>query len=106
MKNRLESDEVFPWMVEDADGLTLYLVTQCDGVDTRYMGVDGKFLKFQLAAPEGSTSAANRLLCECLAQLLRVEVASVEVVGGSHTRKKTIRIPGLRARTLRLRLGL
>ena len=41
----------FPWLVEDDDGVTLYVLTQPDAVENRYMGVDGKFLKFK-SAPE------------------------------------------------------
>ena len=39
----------FPWLVEDDDGVTLYVLTQPDAVENRYMGVDGKFLKFKSA---------------------------------------------------------
>ena len=96
----------FPWVQEDADGVTLYVLTQSDAVENRYMGVDGKHLKVQVRAPELGSTAANRMVTECLSELLRVEPASVQVVGGSHTAKKTVRVPGLSQRILRLRLGV
>ncbi len=106
MRSRREPDEPSPWMVEDDEGLTLYIIVQPDGVDTRYMGIDGSYLKFQVALSDVATSATNRLICECLAALLRVEPASVEIVGGSHTAKKVVRIPNLAGKILRFRLGI
>ena len=96
----------FPWLVEDDDGVTLYVLTQPDAVENRYMGVDGKFLKIQIRAPETGSSSANRMVTHCLSDILRVEPASVQVVGGSHTAKKTLRVPGMSQRLLRLRLGI
>ena len=48
----------FPWLVEDDDGVTLYVLTQPDAVENRYMGVDGKFQKFKSVRP---TPGALRL---------------------------------------------
>ncbi len=101
-----DSASLFPWVQEDADGVTLYILTQADAVDNRFMGVDGRHLKVQVRSPELSSSSANRMVTDCLSELLRVEPASVQVVGGSHTAKKTVRVPGLTQRILRLRLGV
>ncbi len=96
----------FPWLVEDDDGVTLYVLTQPDAVENRYMCVDGKFIKIQIRVPETGSSSANRMVTHCLSDILRVEPASVQVVGGSHTAKKTLRVPGMSQRLLRLRLGV
>lgn len=106
MRSRREPDEPSPWMVEDEEGLTLYILVQADGVDTRYMGIDGHHLKFQVASSDVAAPAANRLICDCISAILKVEPASIEVVGGSHTAKKVVRIPKLAGRILRLRLGV
>ena len=95
-----------PWLIEDDDGVTLYVLTQPDAVDNRYMGIDGKFLKIQIRAPDTGSPSANRMVTHCLSDILRVEPASVQVVGGSHTAKKTLRVPGMSQRLLRLRLGV
>jgi len=106
MSGASDSGPFFPWVQEDADGITLYILAQADAVDNRFMGVDGKHLKVQVRAPELNSSSANRMVTDCLSELLRVEPASVQVVGGSHTAKKTVRVPGMSTRILRLRLGV
>lgn len=106
MKDRSEPLPTFSWLQEDDEGVNLYVLTQADAVDNRYMGIDGKFLKIQVRAPDLGTPAANRMVTECISDLLRVEPASVQVVGGSHTSKKTIRVPGMTQRLIRLRLGV
>ena len=106
MTRATEPPPALPWLVEDDDGVTLYVMTQPDAVDNRYMGVDGKCLKVQIRAPETGSTSANRMVTHCLSDILRVEPASIQVVGGSHTAKKTIRVPGMSQRLLRLRLGV
>ena len=96
----------FPWVQEDAGGVTLYILVQPDAIENRYMGVDGKHLKVQVRAPELDSFSANRMVTDCLSELLRVEPASVQVVGGSHTAKKIVRVPGMSQRIIRLRLGI
>ncbi|MFC1612143.1 DUF167 domain-containing protein [Myxococcota bacterium] len=57
---------------------------------TRVMGVHDNRLKIQLAAPpvEGK---ANNALVRFLARGLDVSRAQVEIVGGSSSRRKTVR---------------
>ena len=106
MSQQPDPSSSFPWVQEDGDGVTLYVLAQPDAVENRYMGVDGRHLKVQVRAPDLGSTAANRMVTDCLSDLLRVEPASVQVVGGSHTVKKTVRVPGISQRILRLRLGV
>ena len=87
MSQQPDPSSSFPWVQEDEDGVTLYVLAQPDAVENRYMGVDGRHLKVQVRAPELGSPAANRMVTDCLSDLLRVEPASVQVVGGSHTAK-------------------
>ena len=69
------------------------------------VGPHGDRLKVRLAAPpvEG---AANKELEKLIAKVLGVPRSSVEVVRGASSRNKTIRVRGLDAAEIRIRLDL
>ncbi|MBW8004174.1 MAG: DUF167 domain-containing protein [candidate division NC10 bacterium] len=68
------------------------------------IGVQEGFLKVSVSAPpvEGKANAACRRL---LADVLRVPISRVEVVAGSNTPRKRIRIRNADLATLRARLA-
>jgi len=72
---------------------------------SRIVGPHDGRLKIQLAAPPVD-GAANAALVELLARTLELPRAAVEIVRGATGKRKTLRLAGLGAAALRLRLGL
>ena len=66
--------------------------------------IDGA-LKVSLSAPPVD-GAANAALIEFLAELLSVQRRAVEIQHGLQSKRKVVRVSGLDAKTLRVRLNL
>ncbi len=88
-------------------GETLYLrVRASPGArESRLEGIHGNALRVRIAAPP-EKGAANRALCELLAEILGVRASQVEVASGHASRDKTITIRGISLETAKKRLGL
>jgi uncharacterized protein (TIGR00251 family) len=72
---------------------------------TEIVGRQGDRLKVRLAAPPVD-GAANKELEKLVAKVLGVPRSSVEVVRGASGRDKTIRVHGMDAAEIRIRLDL
>jgi uncharacterized protein len=88
-------------LVPDDAGLAVYVQPRASR--TGVVGVHGKAIKIRVAAPPVD-GAANTELIRFLAKTLSVPRASVEIVTGSGSRHKRVRVRGLDTDALRAAL--
>ena len=93
------------WLREDDGGVTFRVHVQPRAAKNRIQGIHDEALKLSLTAPpvEG---AANRLLRDFLAGLLKCPKNRVEVIAGHKSRRKTVHVEGLDGPQLLARLPL
>jgi uncharacterized protein (TIGR00251 family) len=93
-----------PWLHVFSDHLSMDVVVSPRSSRTRVMGVHDNRLKLQLAAPpvEGR---ANEELVRFVADTLGVAKAQVEIVGGGTSRRKTVKLEGVNAQLVVLKLS-
>ena len=85
------------------DALITVHVTPRSGRDEIAGWQEGE-LRVRLRAPP-SGGAANEALCRLLAKQLRMATSAVEIVSGATARHKRVRVAGLTADEVRVRLG-
>ena len=88
---------------DEASGATFAVKVHPRAKRNAVSGEMGDALKLSLTAPpvEGK---ANRACIEFVAELLRVPKSSVSIAAGESSRQKVIRVAGLSAEQVRLRL--
>ena len=91
------------WLHEQGDGLLLDVLVAPRASRNRVVAVHDDRLKIQLTAPpvEGQ---ANEALVRFIASELDVARAQIAIVGGAASRRKTVRIVGVPAQKIILRL--
>lgn len=87
------------------DGVRLVLHVQPRASRTELVGIHGDALKLRVAALP-SEGAANLELLRFLARRLEVPPASVELIAGPASRRKTVFVRGLSLDAARRKLGL
>jgi len=92
------------WLAADDTGVTLRLHIQPGAKHTEVVGPHGEALKIRLAAPPVDGKANARLLA-FLAKRLGVAKAAVSLLSGDSSRAKRIRIDGVAAALVQIRLG-
>ncbi len=93
-------------LVVQKDGSVLLAVKVVPGASRqRVVGAHGDVLKVAVTAPP-EAGKANKAVCELLAEALGLRPADVTIHAGGGTPFKTIRVAGLNACELRVRLGL
>jgi uncharacterized protein len=92
------------WMNPRADDVFLDVVVAPRASRTRVMGVHDDRLKIQVAAPpvEGK---ANEVLVRFLADTLGIAKAQVDIVGGTSSKRKTVRLAGVPPHLVLLKLS-
>ena len=93
------------WLHAQADDVVLLDVIVVPRASrTRIMGVFDNRLKIQLAAPPVDNQA-NEALQRFVAKALDVSRAQVEIVGGSGSRRKTVRLMGVTVHKIIMKLS-
>lgn len=92
------------WCIEREDGTVLRLHVAPRARRTEVAGLHGDALKLRLAAPPVD-NRANRELVDFLAEKLGVAPSTLEVLSGHTGREKRILARGLRAASVRSKLG-
>jgi hypothetical protein len=94
-----------PWLHAHGEALLLDVLVVTRASRTRLVGVHDGRLRIQLAAApvEGQANAA---LVRFLSEQLEVPRAQIEIVGGLTNRRKTVRLLGLDAGRVLLRLAI
>jgi uncharacterized protein len=92
------------WLHVLEDHLRLEVVVSPRASRTRVMGVHDARLKIQLAAPpvEGK---ANDELVRFIADTVGIAKAQVEIVSGASSKRKTIKLEGVSAQAVVLKLS-
>lgn len=93
-----------PWVEPLGDGAGLRVLVQPRASRSRVVGEHDGLLKLQLAAPPVD-GAANKALLELLAALLGVPRRQVTLLSGESSRRKHVRIVGMSASDLAVKLG-
>lgn len=93
-----------PWLREAGGGVTLEVLVQPRASRTRVVGEHDGRLKIQLAAPPVD-GEANAALVEFLAGEIGVRRSDVVIERGETGRRKTVRIAGVDAATVRAAMG-
>jgi uncharacterized protein (TIGR00251 family) len=91
------------WLHPQGDAVLLDVLVAPRAARTRVIGVHEDRLKIQLTAAPVHNKA-NEALVRFLAQSLGVARACVEIVGGPSSRRKTVRILGVSAQKVALKL--
>ncbi len=95
----------FPeWLNPRPDGVFLDIVVAPRASRSRVMGVHDNRLKIQVAAPpvEGK---ANEALVRFLADTLGIARAQVDIVGGTSSKRKTVRLADVAPHLVMLKLS-
>jgi len=92
------------WLSARGDDIMLDVVVAPRASRSRIMGVHDDRLKIQLAAPPVD-GKANDALMRFLADALDVPRARVEIVGGQASKRKTVRLLGVPAHLVLLKLS-
>ncbi len=90
---------------ESADGVSFTVRVQPRASRTAIVGLMGDALKVALAAPPVD-GKANEALIRFFAELFQVPKSSVEIVSGSSSRNKVVRVGGVSGDWVRGRLGV
>jgi uncharacterized protein (TIGR00251 family) len=77
------------WMQETPDGLLFKIVVQPKGATNEVVGLRGDALKIKLTALPVD-GAANKMLVQFLAKLLKVPKSDVIIVRGQRSRTKKV----------------
>jgi uncharacterized protein (TIGR00251 family) len=93
-----------PWLREAPGGVILEVLVQPRASRTRVVGVHDGRLKVQLAAPPVD-GEANAALVEFLAGALSVRRSEVSIERGDTGRRKTVRVAGVAASSVRAALS-
>ncbi|MFA7268777.1 MAG: DUF167 family protein [Sterolibacterium sp.] len=91
------------WLRSDGDSVVLSLHIQPGAKKTQVAGLHGAALKIRLSAPPVD-GKANDALIGFLAESLGVARGCVELVSGASSRAKRVRVTGVAAATVALRL--
>ena len=83
-----------PWLREEAGALVLTLHIQPGARTSEVAGLHGEALKIRLAAPPVD-GKANAALIEFLAQRLDIPRTRIDLISGTSSRHKRLRIHGL-----------
>lgn len=89
-------------ITEVPDGVVISVWLGPRSTKTSIDGPHGDFVKIRVPAPP-SGGAANRALCELLADLFS---SSAEIVSGTRSRHKRVKVDGVDIGTARAMLGL
>lgn len=92
------------WLRAEGDAVTLTLAIQPGAKTTAVIGPHGAALKIKVASPPVD-GAANEALLAFLAALLGVKRRDVELLRGMASRQKTVRIYGVTAADIMIRLA-
>lgn len=92
------------WLHPRPDAVILDVLVSPRASRSRVMGVHDERLKIQIAAPpvEGK---ANEGLVRFLADVLGIARAQVEIVGGPANKRKTVRLTGVPAHLVLIKLS-
>jgi uncharacterized protein (TIGR00251 family) len=90
---------------ESKDGATLAIKVHPRARKNAITGVVGEALKISLTAPP-IDGKANQACIDFLAEVLKVPRSSVTIASGESSRNKVIRIAGISADQVRVRLDL
>ena len=82
-----------PWLREEAGALVLTLHIQPGARTSEVAGLHGESLKIRLAAPPVD-GKANAALIEFLAQRLDIPRTRIDLISGTSSRHKRLRIHG------------
>jgi uncharacterized protein (TIGR00251 family) len=93
-----------PWLREAPGGVILEVLVQPRASRTRVVGVHDGRLKVQLAAPPVD-GEANAALVEFLADALSARRSDVSIERGDTGRRKTVRVAGVAAPSVRAALS-
>jgi len=91
------------WLRSEAAAVVLTLHIQPGAKKTEVVGLHGKALKIRLAEPPVD-GKANAGLINFLASCLGVPKRQVDIIGGTSSRAKQVRIAGVAAEFVRLKL--
>lgn len=94
-----------PVIQQHARGATITVSVQPRAARTEVVGEQDGVLRVRLAAPPVD-GAANAELLSLLAKRLGVRKADLEIIAGSHSRRKVVLVIGGQADTLTKRLEL
>ena len=83
------------WLHEQGDSLLLDVYVVAGAAKVRMMGVYQKRLKIQLRAP-ALKNQANKALIAFIAELFGVSKAQATIVGGLTSKRKTLRLHGVK----------
>ena len=84
-----------PWLREEKDAIVIYVVVSPKAHETKIVGMhDGRLKVKVAAAPEDGK--ANAELVRFLAGELGLATRSVEVIAGVSSKKKTVKIVGVK----------
>ena len=95
--------ELPAWLHPQGDVVLIDVLVAPRASRTRVMGVHEDRLKIQLTAPPVDNKA-NTALVRFLADALDISRAQVEIVGGPSSRRKTVRVLGVTAQRVALKL--
>jgi uncharacterized protein (TIGR00251 family) len=93
-----------PWLHEQGGGLLLDVLVAPRASRNRVIAIHDNRLKIQLTAPPVD-GQANDALVRFLAEALDVPRAQIEIVAGAASRRKTVRLAGIPAHRVLLRLS-
>ncbi len=93
-----------PWLHEQGDAILLDITVVPKAHRTRVLDVYDARLKIQLAAPPVD-GKANEALVRFIADTLGISKVQVDIVGGAANRKKTVRLRGINATQVRIKLS-
>ncbi|MBI5923161.1 MAG: YggU family protein [Betaproteobacteria bacterium] len=91
------------WLRSEADAVVLSLHIQPGAKKTEVVGLHGTALKIRLAAPPVD-GKANAGLINFLAPRLEVAKRQVEIISGTNSRTKQVRVAGVDAESVRSKL--
>jgi uncharacterized protein len=92
------------WLSARGEDILLDIIVAPRASRSRVMGVHDSRLKIQLAAPPVD-GKANEALVRFLADTLGVARAKVEIVGGPASKRKTVRLVGVPAHLVLVKLS-
>jgi len=93
-----------PFLTAQADGVTLAIKLQPRASRTEIGELSGPALRIKVTAPPVD-SAANEALIRLLAETLDCPRSQVQLIRGQTSRNKVVKVYGLRADEVLLRLG-